>query len=160
MDLGSILVGTILTAICILPFVLLHLRAVKLKRQKMKMLLEIAHAHGSTIDQYDFFGDAMIGMDPEHTHVFFVRHQNTQAVSEVVRLDGIAKCKYTKSNRTASSNNGNIAALSRIDLCFVPVNTNVPETKLELFNERLKPMVSNELEIAEKWSKLINAHLR
>jgi hypothetical protein len=59
-----------------------------------------------------------------------------------------------------TSSVGNSGFISRIELAFIPAVKEQQETRLVFYNESQQAALSNELEIAEKWSKLIQERLR
>jgi hypothetical protein len=156
MEIGTAVVGFILIAICALPFGIVFFNEIKVKRQRLARIRELADKQGRPVSQYDIGGDFIIGMDDTPKHVYFYKTHPGDDVEQVVNLEDITACKVIRMNRTV----GTIGLLSGVELAFIPVGREQKETRLVFYNELQKASLSNELELAEKWSKLIQERLK
>jgi hypothetical protein len=156
MEIGTSAVGLVLIAICALPFVLMFINRKKKVGQRLTSLRKIADSQGRPVSKYDIGGDFIIGMDETPKHVYFYKSQQSDGLEQIVDLDGISSCKVIKMTRSV----GNSGIMSRIELAFIPAVKEQQETRLVFYNESQQAALSNELEIAEKWSKLIQERLR
>lgn len=159
MDLGSVIVGTIILAFCIVPFVIMHYNSVKKENKMLQSLNEIAQQHNCKISQHEFCGDFVIGLDENINFVFFFKQKKEEAISRFVDLSEIQYCKAVKSTRTIQSKDGNISIPDRVELSYIPANKGKAETRFELYDEE-NMQISGELQLVDKWSKQINDRLK
>jgi len=155
MEICTTAVGLVLIAICALPFALMYVSRRKRVHQRLTSLRKIADDNGSPVSKYDIGGNFIIGMDAEPKKIYFYKSQNGSDVQQVVDLAGIHTCKVQKATRGS----GTSGMMSRIELAFDPARPDQRETRLVFYDEGQNAALSNELEIAEKWSKLIRENL-
>ena len=64
MDLGSVIIGAVLLAICAVPFLLMGQKRKKRDRQTLQLLFNRANQEKCTISQHEICGDFVIGIEP------------------------------------------------------------------------------------------------
>jgi len=159
MDLGSITVGTIIVAICIIPFVMMAINKKKKEHKMLQALNHIATAQNHTISDYEFCGDFVIGRDKELNTIFFYKESNGQALSSSVNLSTIKNCQAIKAHRTVKSDGERLTITERVVLAFTPTNVADQEVNFTLYDVD-NMQLNGELQLADTWSILINKRLQ
>jgi len=160
MDLGTIIIGAIILAICILPFVIMHYNKTKKRNKTLQSLDQMAKQHNGTISAYEFCSDFVIGIDETNGYVFFLKQKNEGTVTQVVDLIEIQACRADKGSRSIKSKEDYQVLTKRVELCFIPLEKGKPETRFELYDDEVSIMLSGELQLVDAWSKRINDLLK
>lgn len=157
MSSGTIISGGIFILFCITIYIL----ASRSKKKKEKLFLQplkrLAEMKNSKISDYDIWNNSIIGIDETSHFIFSVRKNNDSETSLCIDLSEIFRCRLNEVSRTTGPKEGNIKAFDKIELIFVNKDKNKADTILEIYNadtDRLN--LSGELQIAEKWHKIIN----
>jgi ABC-type glycerol-3-phosphate transport system permease component len=160
MDWGTAIVGLISILICIVPFVIMYYKRIKKENKMLQSLNEIAQQHHCKINQHEFCGDFVLGIDENRKFVFFFKHKKEEEISQFVDLSEIQICQVVKIPRHANNNIGNLNFIERVELSFTPTNKNKKEARFELYDEDINMQLSGELQFVEKWAKQINDCLK
>lgn len=160
MDFVSATIGVILLAICILPFILMSRgRSVK-EKQMLQSLRGIAKQHNCQINQHEFCGDFVIGMDETKKFVFFTKLAKEKVIEQFIDLNCIMNCKIINSSRLISNKLEKQRIIDKLELSFAPIVRNKPEVVFEFYNSDINVQLHGELQSIEKWLKLINEKLK
>ncbi|HET6245272.1 MAG: hypothetical protein H0V01_02025 [Bacteroidetes bacterium] len=134
MDLGSAIIGAILIAICIVPFILMSRGRKKREKQILQSLTDIAVQHNCQISQHEFCGDFVIGIDEAKNFVFFHKQRKDRVIEQFIDLAKIQNCKVINSNQTITNKDGNYKVIDKLELSFIPIAKEKTEITLEFFN--------------------------
>jgi len=159
MDSNSLIIGLILLAMCILPLYFFNLSRKRKQHRIMESLNNIAGSHNCRISHFDVCGELVIGWDEERKFVFYHRKSNDITSELYMDLAAVKGCKVIHSTRTVKLKDGNQKITERVELNFSQLN-NGDEVKWEFFNEEFNTQLNGELQLAEKWSKMINNKLK
>jgi hypothetical protein len=160
MDSGTTITGAIITALCIVPFAIIHYKKVKEENNKLHSLKQFASQHNCKISKHEFCGDFVIGLDEIRNFVFLYKGNKGKITSQFMNLNEIQICKAEKSTRSINSKEPNMVITERISLRFIPANSSKRETKFELYNEETNPMLNGEIALVDNWAKKINDQLK
>lgn len=160
MDLESGLIGAIITAICIFPFVIMYYNRVKKEKKTLEILQKTAQEQNCNIHKHEFCGDFVLGLDDKQKIVFFLKKKKEKTISQFVNLNEIQLCKIVKQSRGSNNGAGNTGVIERIDLSFVPATKANGDLRFELYDEDVNMQLSGELQFAEKWVAQINESLK
>ena len=156
MDLGSIIVGAILVAICISPIVLVVLSRKKRERKFLKSLNELAKKEGCIVNQFEICGDFIMGINEAQKKLFFFKEkENNTIIEQSINLEEIQNCTFNKVTKKGTSQ----YIINKVELAFVSSDKKNKDITLELFNADVNTQLDGELQFVEKWSKLINDSL-
>ncbi len=158
MDSGSAIIGAILLAICIVPFVLMHIGRSRREKKMIQALHTLARQHNSSMSEHELCGDFAIGIDKTNKKLFFLKGTNNNQKPAVINLSEIEKFKIDSLSGITKNASENAAWTKQIDFCFIPFSSK-NELRLELYREELNEQLTGELELAEKWSKMIQEQL-
>lgn len=160
MDTGSIIIGVVITVICVSPIIIMNYFRVKKQNKKLNSLKEFGKQHGFQIDQHEFCSDFVIGIDKTKDIALYHKRHKEEFSNQFVDLSEIRICKVDKKARIVGSGDESVSVIEQIDLCFIPTNKSTSETRFELFNEAINIQLGDELQFAEKWSRQINNMLK
>jgi len=159
MDLVSIIIGAVFLAIGIIPFVISSNRRSKNEKKMLNSLKEMAKQQNCNISQHESCGDFIIGICLDKNFVFFSKQKNEVIVSQSVDLSEVLTCQSTRLTRTVEKNKEINEIIEHLELAFAPKNKSNEVIRLELYDEQINQQLSGELQMVEKWSKLITARL-
>jgi hypothetical protein len=161
MDTGSVIVGAIIIAICIIPFVIMYYKRVIKENKMLQSLREVAQKqHNCKISQHEFCGDFVLGIDEDRDFVFFFKKKKEETISQCVDLADVRACQAIIKTGTVKTNKESVVITERVELGFMPANKSKTETRFELYGEETNMQLSEELQFVEKWSKQINERLK
>ncbi|HPM11965.1 MAG TPA: hypothetical protein PK734_00575 [Bacteroidales bacterium] len=157
MDLQSIIIGAIITIACILPFILLRYKRVRIEKQLRAGLQAIATQNHKTIQTDSVYVDFAIGIDTRNEFVFFYKKNAHIEIRHAICLKDIDTCKIK--DISSDQTKTNPETTSGLFLCLVPKNKNVPEFALEFFNYETSYQLHVDKKPIEKWESLISKYV-
>ena len=152
MDLSSIIIGAIVIACCIVPFIIIGQNRKKSERKTIQSFINKANQHNCNISKHEICSDFIIGLDETNKTVFFLKNLKDKGVEQCINLAEIRTCKVKNASRTVA----NQSVIDRLELSFIPIDKNKKEISLEFFNSDIKIQLGREVESIERWSKQIN----
>jgi hypothetical protein len=155
MDLGTTLIGAIISIICLLPFVLMAVSRRKREKQLLQTLVDYANEYEGNITQHETVGDIIIGLDEKSNTVFFYTKNKIAETKQYIRLADYKKCNVVSTTRDFN----NSKVIDTVELSFIPIEKTTPIEELSLFNTKYNLQLSGELQLAEKWAKLVNSKI-
>lgn len=155
MEFGSIAIGAILLGLCIGPFVVLFNHNRKRKNRLLEVLKENAASRACQIDEHEYCGDFVLGIDKSHDQVFFCKEINDRFESQSVDMNQIQNCRPNIKSRTVRGNHQRTQIIERLELVFVPKNKRESEIRFRLYDEDSNSQLSGELQCMERWHRKI-----
>ncbi len=160
MDLGSAIIGMVLIAICVLPFVWMHRIKKAGENKLLKALSELAAGKGCAASKQQVFRDFAIGMDENKGYVFFYKKSNEEEVSACIDLAGTRTCKVVNTSSSFNTHDGARKVTEKLELVFAPVADNTPTVALEFYDMYKNVQLSGELQLIEIWADRISEWLK
>lgn len=163
MDSATFIIGAISIAIFILPFAVTRMNRKKQEKQLLQSLSNLAKQHNCKITQHEFCSDFVIGLDENANSLFFFKRHRQNGNKETahhINLSEFQNCNIINKNRVVKSNGSDSKVIDRLELSFTPVAKNQPAFLLELYNSEESFQLVGELQLIEKWSKLINEKIK
>lgn len=158
MDTGTIITTAILIGLSIIPFTLMARGRKKEERHHLQALSSFANKYDCQISQHEICGHFGIGIDESKNTLFYYEQTKDKLIEEFIDLTDVLKCEVYKTTRKISETNDTV--IDRLELRFSPILKNKPDVLLEFFNIDSSSHLDGELQIVEKWSKLINNRLQ
>lgn len=155
---GTAFVGGILVALCALPFVLDRINRSRKEKRLLESLRAIAHQHDGKVDKHTTCGHIALGLDEGKKALFLYRQVADRTIADHIDLHGVRNCRTVKVARSGQGAHGD-ANIEQLALGFVPKDTNTKEKRFELYHAGTGTFMTDELEFAEHWTKLINERL-
>lgn len=160
MDSGTLIIGTIIIAICILPFILIGNSIKKRKKQLLQSLSGLARQKNSKITHYELGADLAIGMDESTDFLFFFRRVKDKEIEQHIDMKTIQNCKVLNTSRTIRNSKESYQLTDKLELCISPKVKNRPEIILEFYNSDENLQLDGELQLIEKWAKVVNDKIK
>lgn len=156
MDLGSAIVGIVILLAIATPFVLLNFNSNKKRRLIVRSLTDFAEKNNCRISQFESWNNAIIGIDDQANQLFFIRIGKDNLTNQHIDLHQVIKCQMQNSVRTINYREGHTKVIDIIKLGLSLKDKNQPPVFLECYNAQTDNLtLSGELQIAEKWCKII-----
>lgn len=160
MNLGSTIIGAIFTALCLMPFVIMSINRKKKEKKMLCLLKQLAIENNCQINQYDFLGALIIGIDDKNNTIFFIKKSNESLQNKVVKLEDIQSCKIHNKSRVVNNKVDTYSVIDLFGLSFVPIENTKSEILLEFYNSDENLQLSDEIQNAEKWLKIVKEKLK
>jgi hypothetical protein len=154
MDLGIVLIGAIVIAIFAVPFIVMGRNRKKVEKQFLQSLISLADKNNYQIFIHEFCTDYSIGIDTKENVILFYRKTKDRVIEETIKLADFKKCQIVKTK------NNNQKSIDRLNLHFIPLASNQPETILEFYNIEDNLQIFGQYQSIERWSKIINNQLK
>lgn len=161
MELGTAIVGIIVTLICIIPFVVLNIKKRNKERAILNVLNKLANENHSQITEYEIWNHSSIGIDDNSAYMFYICLINENQISNIVNLKEVEKAKVNSIYRSVNTDERTYNIIDKLELEFIHKNKNIPEKVFEFYNSNTNRLtLAGELQIAEKWCNKVNAILK
>ncbi len=156
MDLGTLEIALVLVAICIVPFIILGKNNKKRDKQLLQSLLDSASKEDCKITQSEYLNDVAIGLDETNNKLFFFKKIESTEIAQHVNLLEMKSCGILNSNRPMNSKKHKDIIIEKIGMSFTPLDKNKAHEIFEFFNSEETMLLSGELQLAQKWVKIVN----
>ena len=140
---------------CIIPIILLKCGAVFKKWKFGRLLTEAAQKHNTTIIRYEQWNNSAIGLNKNGTQLFVVNKGETRIKSKTLVLSSFNKCSVVNDNSGAVHKEGSFKVTNAIELELTGENS-LPACINFYDIDKDGPLLTGELELAEKWCRIIN----
>ena len=160
MDLSVSLIGAVLVALTILPFILVARSRKKKARLWFQKLANGASAQNNEISLHEISGRIIMGMDQKAKALFYLKPEQEAAEVQSIDLNAIAACKVFKVSRTVGENGSQQSYLGQVGLRFIPRKKAEAESRWLLYDSEEDMQLSVELQFAEKWAGLIDNEIK
>ncbi len=157
MELGNIIIGAVLVAVFVVPFMFAGRNSKNRKKQMLSSLRAIANQHNSNVSIHEFCSDFVIGMDELKNFVFFYKKREDKDLENYIDLSEIKSCRVHILRREGVK--GTDKVIDKVDLSFTPYDKTKKVIDLEFYNTDVSSVLNGELEAVEKWGKLISDRL-
>jgi hypothetical protein len=159
MNISILLIGTLLLALFFLPFILAGIGKNKEQLRLSRALKKKAAEDGCSISQIEHWTDSAIGLAEGTSDLFFVHRHNGNEIVQHIKLDDIRYCRVRKFERQTRDKSRTYSTIDKIELDLKLFDKARPEICLEFFHAEGLNYLNNELLLAEKWAKIVNAKL-
>src|SRR5690554_203451 len=155
MDKGSIYIGAILIALCIIPLIYFWWSRKKKENLIKERISQYAKEHNCELTKIDITANMAIGIDESKKHVFFYKKEKDKEVNQFVDLSTVLSCIVDKSMYAAAS-----SIVDSLELKFYfKIKTANPIT-FKFFNRDSNSQLSDELLLINEWQAYISQILK
>jgi hypothetical protein len=157
MDLSNIIIGIVALALFVVP--IMYIKSIQKKKaaRHLQEFLDLGKAQQLTLTRHEFWDDNYgIGLDEGQQKLFYVNKFAGREQQLVVPLANMKQCTVSTTNREANGSK----IMEQIGLRFVSRNPKDREMYLEFYNREVNLMLSEELQIANRWSALANESIK
>lgn len=155
MDLGTILTAAIMLSICVLPFILMNRKKQKRIKQLHSNFIKNITEKGLIIGQHEVCGNIVIGFDSTLTQLFFLKQNHKIDRNISIPLNSIIDCKIEKSYEIDNNSMDQSTSLDKIVLTLTTKEAQSKNHRLVLFDCNDRMQLDGELQLGEKWLKII-----
>lgn len=159
-ELSSALIGIAIVVIIIVPFVIIALNKKMKMKKRTDAFLTKALKHNLNISEFELMDNFSIGLDKESLKLFYIKGNEINPEEFVIDLTHVNKCFSSDSSRSVNTSNKSISVIDRLELVLKYKESTKADTIIEFFNTEHFPHINNELQLLEKWVKLINQLLK
>jgi len=147
MDQSSLIIGIVLLIVCVLPFILFSLNNSKKRKNRIQNLIQKAKENNATIQEKDDWNQSIIGIDKSNKLLFFSKKSEEFDKFISINISELQKCQIER-----TENNQKVLEKLELELSFATKPTIV----LEFFNKNETRLLVNEIELIQKWQKLLS----
>ena len=158
--MGTAITGIVFLALFALPFVLDRRNRAGKKKRALLSLQQLALQHQCRIDQHELSGAVALGLDKGKNAIFYIRQEKDGHSSHFAPLAEMRSCNLVNSMRSTKQGGAVIAPTDRVQLNLLPKDASKAEVHLEIFDAGSGLQLNGELQVAERWSKLIHDRLK
>lgn len=156
MDSVTIIIGAVVTALCVLPFIIISRNKKRREKQFLQSLSNIAEKQNCKITLHEFFGDFVIGLDEKANFFFFYKKMDQIEITEHINLAEIQKCKIVTTARTVGEKKDSYTVTDKLELSFLSGDKSIPNKTIEFYNSQESMQLTGELQLLEKWAKIVD----
>ena len=155
MDSERIILGAIVVLGVMIPIAVLKIKASLRKRRIKDLLFSLAQKHNAKIIRYDHWNNSAIGLSRNSTQIFLVSNDKNKEKEQVIALSFFNKCTLINDNAGSAFNESGYKVTNAVDLELT--GKNIPTECINFYHiQKDGDLLTDELELAEKWCKLIN----
>lgn len=155
MDLVTLLIGIGTLAVMVLPILLFQYSNKRKAAKKLKDLINQAKSSGINISKHDILNEQLIGIDTIVKKLILFNITDDACSFKIFDLKDFQSCILNVERRGGKSNNSQNSIIEKIYLVLKPFNHNSSDSKIGFYDNSVNMSIYNELELAEKWEKLI-----
>jgi len=155
MDLATLLIGIGAVAIMVMPIFLIQFFNKRKEKNKLNGLKNKAQTLGVDITRQESWNEQFIGLDTVNCKLVIFNNIEDISSSKIHDLTSFKNCSLNIERRGGKSKKEHSSVIERINLILQPTNLNTPECKINFYDSAINMSIHNEMEVAEKWEKLI-----
>lgn len=157
MELGTTIVGVLILLACMVPFIVVSISSKLRNKKKLQELISYAQEHKYEITTHELWGESAIGMDNNHSTLFFISKEQETKVFQQLNLLEIESCKINTISNNMRSKSSNYTVIEKIELILPYKQQHKGQVSLIFYSAANHNLtVAGELAIAAKWNTLIN----
>lgn len=157
MNTGTLIIGAIMIAICVLPIVLIYRSRKNTEKKLIQSLNNLAEKQHCKVSNLETWSNSAIGIDETTNMLFFYRQIKEKEIARNIKLSEISKCMVHNTNRNIKE--GNYSITEKIELVLSPKTKGNPDIALEFYDAEISAQLSGEPQLAEKWARNISGRL-
>lgn len=156
MELGTMVIGAIVIALCSLPFIVIARNRKKKEKVLLNGLDTVAKSNHSDLGICDFGMDFAIGLSSPKNYLFFYKERkNGEIITECIPVNLIQSCMVHKVKRRVKTKQGGEEILEKLEL-IISLHVRKPSTfNLLFFDSEEHYQLSGELELISRWELII-----
>lgn len=155
MDLATLLIGIGALAVMIVPIFLIQFSNKRKKTKKLNSLKDKAKSLGVAINRQESWNEQFIGIDTMNCKLVVFNNIEDISSSKYFDLKDFKSCSLNIERRGGKSKKEEGSIIERINLILQSTSLNNPDSKINFYDSAINMSIHNELELAEKWEKII-----
>ncbi len=156
MDFETMLLGILAVAVFLLPILYIQRKQKSQAGKERRAFVMAAEQQGLQLSEFDFWADQYgIGVDSVQGRLYYRNASELDPQEVVLHLNQVRRCTFDNVHREQNGNRIIDMIVLRIGLH----GPKAPELYLPFYNREGNLMLSGELQLAEKWCKLIQEQM-
>lgn len=152
MEITTTIIGAILLGFFFVPMYFVNKKSKKLRTEKQAFFNSLAQQQGLNLSDLENFADKIIGIDKTQKVFLYASGKELKDDFKIIALNSVRTCELNKIARI----NGHTTVVDYVGINFVLNDNKKSKINLEFYNGEKTLQLNNELQVAEKWVKLIN----
>jgi hypothetical protein len=152
MESSTTIIVVVILALFIVPIVFINWNNARLLKQKIVRFRSVGADHQLQLSELDVWGQNGIGIDNVSKCVLFAKNIGQDEYVEKIDLNKLKKCEVNKVAREMQS----ASSIDQINLRLIFKDSNRANMLLEFYTISGNLQINGELQLAEKWEKIIN----
>lgn len=160
MDITSTIIGISLFLLFVIPIVLLNRRGKKTVQLFKKKLFSQAEKESCTINEFEIWNNAAIGIDTESSKIFFLKKVAYKDENEKIDLKEVSSCQLINTNQNFNTKDGQQTIVEKLELVFSFKEQQKDQKSFVLYDRDLDNInLNGEVQIAQKWLGILTKEL-
>ncbi|NUO02039.1 MAG: hypothetical protein HUU01_15650 [Saprospiraceae bacterium] len=155
MELSSAIIGGVCLILFILPIYLLNKSGVQKEKRRLNAMLALGEKYGLKLTTTDGWNGYTIGLDEHAGKLIYVKSTDEDQREILIDLNDIRQCNIVNTPREIKSKSGTQRIVDRLELQFLYKKPETAPVLMEFYDGRKQFQLSGELQMVEKWAKII-----
>ncbi|CAN5133944.1 hypothetical protein BH09BAC1_BH09BAC1_29960 [soil metagenome] len=160
MNIVSAIIGLIVVAAFILPFMLSGKSRKKNEKRLLASLQSLADKQNAPIGEHDFGTNFAIGVSKDGQHLFFTKGEEGKEVGKHLPLEQIQRCKSNTATHMVEVGKSKESVIDRLELVYQFKDNKQPDHIWILYNAADNTQLNDEIEVMRRWEKRLAIVLR
>jgi hypothetical protein len=160
MNLTTILLAGGTIGLCMIPFFLMTRSRNEREKKLLQSLLNISNQGNCKITLHEISGDLAIGIAEHDNVLLFFKQGKEKETQKFINLAPFQSCRVNNLGRTIKNTDDNYRKIERLELLLEPLDKKQATISLEFYNMEDSFQLDGELQLVEKWEKIINATIK
>ncbi|MCZ2130477.1 MAG: hypothetical protein LC109_09445, partial [Bacteroidia bacterium] len=137
----------------IIPIIIMYVKSQQKKGRAINSLKALALKENKHISESDTWKENAIGLDENKTTVFAIRKTKDSIIPYTIRLKDVKSCQFI--NRSSTN------FIEQLTLTFTFKDNAKSNLTLDFYHNELDSTeIADELQLIQKWDKLINERMK
>jgi len=154
MEFGTAIAGTIIVALCVVPFALMQRKLKQKERHFFNGLLDLAKIDNNAVSEFDFLTDFSIGLDDSRNYLLFFRDSHGVVESFRIDLREVKDCKLINVGRMVDSKSPR-KVVDKLQLQISYLDQQRPISTLRFYDSDVNMQQNGELLLINKWAAIV-----
>jgi hypothetical protein len=159
-DLSSIIIGIIALSFFFVPVIYFEYYKKRGTKKFTSHFNQVAQKNSLDLAQYDVWRDQYgIGIDIGAKKIMYLNQKNGQDDTVILNLPELKKCRISKEDHRIKTPGGDRRITTRVALQIEFLSPEKKDISVEFYKGENGDSVRDEVNLAAKWSKMINSRL-
>ena len=155
MELGTIIIGLIIIALCAAPFIFMARGRKRKQKELLNKLKSIAQSNNTDIGNFDFGPGFVVGLSSAKNYILFYKKKSEQDIEKCIPVDNLRKCEVKETKQRIRSKKGTEGIIDKLELVLYPKDQSAAPNSFEFYNSDDFLQLNGELQLAKKWSGIV-----
>lgn len=156
MDITTALIGLLVVALILIPFIAMGRKSGRNARELGSLLRDFAATHDGNITRMDYVRNMALGLDERERVLYFLKRTAEGNQTRRIDLNHVRDCRVVQTRRTVRQGGVADSFIESLRLAFSLAAVKQPDDIIELYNADETMQVTSELQLANKWASLVN----